>query len=212
MLKFTKQRTLLALFVLAVLGIFVASADSCSGATNPSANNTETNHQASQQEIYNQGQPVPLFPYSNYRQELIQLQNQLATGRVATWTVYSLTMNGDLYVCKSQGWPIPVTAQLSNPLQPSRDGNYTGGGAVAVGQMDPIGIYPPPSGAGTWVFCLDNAGVAHPLYAEGFVTAFSYPVVIDQNGKVQQVGEPSSDSAIQNCNYNAALKKCAPTG
>lgn len=175
----------------------------------PAANNVETNAQQSQQEVYNQGQPLPLFPYSNYRHALIQLETQLATGTPTTWTTWESYAGKPEGVCKSMGWPIPVNVQLSNPLQPSRDGGYTGGGAVAVGQMDPVGVYPPQSGMGTWAMCLDAAGVVHPAYIEGVVSAFPYPVEI-QNGAFVQTGQPSGDTAIHPCHYDATAKKCLP--
>jgi len=196
----------LVVFLIGVLAVIVLSADTC-GSNPAPANNVEQANQEDQQNIYNQGQPLPNFPYSNYRQELIQLEGQLATGKLTTWTIWESYSGVPEGVCKSQGWPIPVTAQLSNPLQASRDPSYTGGAPVGVGQMDPVGIYPPPQGAGTWAFCLDSAGIAHPQYIEGVVDAFSYPVDI-VNGKVVQTGQPSDESAIHLCDYNAALKKC----
>jgi hypothetical protein len=200
---FTVPKPLLVL--LAVLGMFMVSASWCD--TGSSTNTVETNAQSNQQGIYNQGQPIPNYPYSNYRQSLIQLENQLATGNVTTWTTWETYSGTPVGVCKSMGWPIPVTTQLSNPLQPSRDGGYTGGAAVSVGQMDPIGVYPPPSGLGTWVMCLDPAGVAHPIYAEGVVTAYPWEVQL-QNGKFVQTGQPDQTTAIKPCKYDAATKKC----
>jgi hypothetical protein len=196
----------MTLLLLAAPVAMMLMASSCDDTQ--SSNQTETNVQASQQEVYNQGQPLPLFPYSNYRETLIQLEQQLATGTPTTWTTWESYSGQPEGVCKSMGWPIPVTVQLSNPSQ--AQWNTAGGsgiGGVAVGQMDPIGVYPPPSGMGTWAMCLDSAGVVHPDYIEGVVNAYSYPVEI-QGGHFVQTGQPSVDTAIHPCHYDPASKKC----
>jgi hypothetical protein len=170
------------------------------------ANSAESGRQQDQQGVYNQAQPLPLFPYSNYRETMIQLEQQLATSTPTTWTTWESYAGKPEGVCKSMGWPIPVTVQLSNPSQ-MVTGGYNNQVGATVGQMDPIGVYPPPSGMGTWAMCLDAAGVAHPSYLEGVVSAYPYPVEI-QNGSFVQTGQPSGDTAIHPCHFDPASKKC----
>jgi hypothetical protein len=204
--------------LLAVLGgvlVFVIAGASSNSCQSDTSNSTESTTQASQQDIYNtNGQQLPTFPYSNYRQSLLQIQQQLATGDVTTWTTWETNSGADKHVCKSFGYPIPVTAQLSNPSQIDFKNWPNGGGAVdgIVGQMDPTGIYTGPNGLGTWILCLDPSGTPHASYIENNVEAYPYPVTLENGNFVEHPEQATTATAIHPCKYDARTKKCQPVG
>ncbi len=67
------------------------------------------------------------------------------------------------------GLPVPVTAQLSNPEQIVGVSSQYGGGSTDLPQMDPDGIYAPPSSSGTYVICVGSSGGKYLQYWEGDV-------------------------------------------
>lgn len=67
--------------------VMLTGASSSSGCQTSTANSKEHNSQLSQQDIYNSnGQELPIFLYSQYRNSMIQIETMLATGQdVNTW-------------------------------------------------------------------------------------------------------------------------------
>jgi hypothetical protein len=113
--------------------------------------------------------PLPEFPSSTLRQELVLIEATEALGIRST--TFAITTTGDLmWSCPSIGLPVPVTDELSNPSQVVNDQySYQSDGAV-VGQMDPDGVYKGDS-TGTYVVCLDSNGNPYIRYAEEFADA-----------------------------------------
>ncbi len=176
-----------------LLVAFLASADSCGGS---SSNAAETNQVSSQQQMYGRNQPVPLYQYSAERAALTQILSQRTSGTLNTWTVWFSNSGVALGMCASKGYPIPYSTELTNPLQPDRDGGFTGGAPVAVDQMDPQGTYPSQNTLATWILCIDPAtGGIHAQYVEPLVIAYTYPVEI-RGGQVVQTGTSNAGSAI----------------
>jgi hypothetical protein len=191
-------------FAVVVLAVVLAA---CSG-DSTTANTHEQSVQSNQQTIYSQGEPVPIFPYSNYRQAMLQIETQLATGSPTTWTTWQSYSGVPEGVCKSWGWPLPVSTQLSNPVQSEYNTQGSDGIAgVALGQQEPTGIYS-GQGLGTWVLCIGADNQPHPAYVEAVVNTFPYPVAI-QDGRFVQTGDAAAETAIKPC--NPTTKTCPKT-
>jgi hypothetical protein len=136
-----------------------------------------------------QGQPVPVFSYSQYRQNMIELESAEAKGIQTTSFIFGPNNTPDpVQVCPSVGVPIPSTASLTNPEQAVNP--YQG--SVTIGQMDPIGVYMPVSGSGTFVMCVQGDGSVMPVYAEGNVHTVFGPAVWDKATHQVQMTGPAS--------------------
>jgi hypothetical protein len=77
--------------------------------------------------------------------------------------------------CPSIGFGIPYDVSLTNPLQ------YVGSGGAVIEQAEPNGLFASKSTSATWVMCTDAAGGIAPIYVEGKVTVYPYPVRVDYN-------------------------------
>ena len=121
-----------------------------------------------QQDIYQKGQPVPLFNYSQTRATLIEVYKAKTAG-TGTYTVV-FSFGKPVFVCPSIGFPIPATTQLTNP-------NMVRDRQAVVAQAEPDGTFTGTTAA-TYVLCVRDDGTAAPIYAETDVMAFTYPVVI----------------------------------
>jgi len=130
----------------------------------------------SQQSQYAKAQPVPTYDWSLERDLLIKLYD-LRNDKVSTHSVWRSDygmIEGD---CTSIGYGLPYDTSLTNPLQ----GMYvsTSGGAVAVGQAEPNGVFASTNTAATWVMCLGTSGNIEPHYVESKVTVYPYPVKVN---------------------------------
>lgn len=188
----TKQRLRSLVFSLLTAVIAMGLLVACAG--HPSSKQTQQENKVvnNQQEIYANGQPVPIFNYSQTRQTLIEIY-KAKTGNVATWTVF-YSFGKPIYVCPSIGYPIPATTQLTNPDQiivNTDNGNIASG---AIPQAEPDGTFTGTTNA-TYVACVRADGTISPVYAEPDVIAFPYPVKIDAaSGAVTDAGGQSSVS------------------
>lgn len=176
----------------ALLVILVTSADSCSST---SSNSTESTQVSTQQSIYTKNQPVPTYQFSNERAALIQLYNQRVNGNVDTWTVWYSNSGVALGTCPSKGYPLPYGTELTNPAQVTSGGSSSSYWGVAVGQMDPNGLYPPTNTLGTWILCIQPNGNLSPLYIEPLVATYPYPMKI-VNGQAVPDGAANPQSTI----------------
>jgi|688.fasta_scaffold19399_12 hypothetical protein len=76
-------------------------------------------------------------------------------------------------LCKSIGFPIPDSAQYTNPQKIET----VRGEPVTLPQADPDGIFSPPSSDATWVICVNpETGDPSPTYEENRVTTSLYPL------------------------------------
>lgn len=146
-----------------------------------------------QQSAYQRSQPIPKFDYSLERDIVIQLY-KARNERVATYTVW----RGDTSVieghCPSIGYPVPFDTSLTNPLQ----GNWlhtpdrvTRREAVVVEQPEPNGVFASKNSIATWVRCVHNEEEV-PVYVEGKVTAYPFPVEVEGNTVTPTAGAKAS--------------------
>lgn len=147
--------------------------------------NNATAQQTAQNNAYEQitrNQPAPVFSYSLPRALMISLY-QFEQHAVLTWSVVQSPYTGKiLFECKSRGYPIPASTQLTNPDKVYINGNVgEAGTAFAIPQEEPDGLFPPSSSNGTYVFCVAPDGNLSPIYEEPNVQTFPFKVV-DQNG------------------------------
>jgi hypothetical protein len=159
----------------------------------PGDGNSDTTAQAKEASQASSGanklldhQQLHQYDYSQYRQSVQDIEDSMAAA-VTTTTFFFLPMQKDPYkVCPSIGFPISGGTQLSNPWQVS-DGHGidgTGTGNVAIGQMDPIGVYLPSSAAATFVLCVRADGTIKPSVAEPSVHTEVGPAVWDYDKHV----------------------------
>ena len=145
-----------------------------------------------QQDIYAQSQPVPVFKWSQDRDNLIQIYRQKATESRNTYTVVRSYGTGEIvWHCASVGFPLPADTQLTNPLKSEWRTGYQSIAGTGIEQAEPNGLYTSKNTDGTYVLCVDDQGVISPQYTEEKVEAFTRPIkVVD--GKVEfQSGVPS---------------------
>lgn len=113
------------------------------------------------QQYQKNGQGIQQFPYSQYRQNLINVEGAEANGIATTTFFFNMGNAKPIKTCASVGYPLPSTAQLSNP-------QVDVGGGATVGQIEPNGVYTGDS-TGTYVACIAPNGVSYLVYWEGFV-------------------------------------------
>ena len=129
-----------------------------------------------QQSQYQISQPTHKYDWSLERQLAIELYDA-RNERVATHTVWRSDygmIEGD---CPSIGYPLPYDVQLTNPLRVAN----TGGGAV-IEQAEPNGLFSSKSTSATWVRCVvkvNGKAMESPVYIEGKVTAYAYPLDVN---------------------------------
>lgn len=146
------------------------------GPPNKTQEQKDRNKSSAQQEQYAIGQPVPVYDFSLERQMLIDLYN-LRNMRVAThvvWRSNTGMIEGD---CSAIGFGIPYDTSLTNPYQVEYRYEHSSGGATAIGQAEPNGVFASTNTSATWVLCTGDAGGLMPIYVEAKVTGYPYPIV-----------------------------------
>lgn len=142
-----------------------------------------------QQKQYAAAQPVPFFNWSLERHlatELYKIRNSKAVTH-AVWRSDMGMIEGD---CPSMGFGIPYDVSLTNPLQMSYAVHQTG--TAVVEQAEPNGLYASKNTSATWVMCTGTGGVIEPVYVEGKVTVYPYPVTVDYDkNRVTKAGKSS---------------------
>lgn len=90
-----------------------------------------------------------------------------------TYTYLADLYGHNVFFCQSIGYPIPYSAQLTNPQKPI----YSTHGNITLSQAEPNGLFTPPSAEGSWVVCKDpnskNTGV---VYVEPRVITSPFPL------------------------------------
>lgn len=135
--------------------------------------------------------PVPKFRTSQIRQNLVELYTAQAETTQTTTFFFNMGVQDPVHVCPSIGFPIPTTAQLTNPDQvDTHHGNpYT------TSQMEPTGIYTGDS-TGTYAICVDAQGEPYAKYWEGFIDTVTGPAEW-KDGRIKLVGPPSFDFSAE---------------
>lgn len=185
------KRIFITFFLLIVIMISVIG---CAKTTATDFESQKVENQLSQ---YSKGQPIPAYDWSLERDLVIKLYN-LRNKKVATHTVwrsdYGL-IEGD---SASIGYGIPYDTSLTNPLQlqrrriddPGMDAFISG----VVEQQEPNGIFASKNTTATWIMSVDSVtSQIMPLYIEGKVTVYPYPVKVDyEKNRVYKAGKPST--------------------
>lgn len=164
--------------MLTVLVCIIALLLSC-GCGDKSVNTQEQNAVMAQQQVYVDSQPAPFFDYSLMRDLMTQLY-VVQNSAVQTWS-YITPLNSPyvLFEARTQGYPIPVDTQLTNPLQISRRGSYSESWEV-IEQPEPNGLYTSKNSDGTILMAINEDGTLSPIYTEMKVTCFPFPVKWDR--------------------------------
>lgn len=153
-----------------------------------SSNNAEQAQQNEIQSMLDKNQPIPMVPFSEKRQVLIDVQNAQIKGVATTTFFYNQGVREPFFTCPSIGFPLPSTAQLTNPRQVIYTPHPQGGNdASVVDQMDPDGVYSGDS-TGTYVECVAPGGLNYIKYWEGFVDTIGGPAHWD--GKTEVLDGP----------------------
>jgi hypothetical protein len=170
-----------------------------------SSTQKESQAVARQLSVFSKGQPVPAFSYSFERDLMIQLY-RLRNEKVATHTVWRSDygmIEGDT---PSIGYGLPYDVSLTNPLQLDHKrvkgyGSHTTLEGT-VEQQEPNGTYASKNTTATWVMSVDSdTGQMVPIYIEGKVTVYPYPVTVDYNtNRVYKAGKASTTISIDNAN------------
>jgi hypothetical protein len=158
----------------ALAALCLVAVTACNRSGNSNGQALENQQQYNNESTFEQVQPLPHFPYSQYRATLTEVEAIQALGTQTTSFFFNQGVQKPIFACPSLGMPVASTAQLSNPSQPFNmtdgNGNYN---TVVLGNMDPNGTYSPPDSTGTNVVCLNATGQPYIEYWEGFVDAVS---------------------------------------
>ncbi|QQG50188.1 MAG: hypothetical protein HZB70_01195 [Candidatus Berkelbacteria bacterium] len=164
--------------ILLVTGIFFVSG--CGSDNKATADTREQVAVNRQQEIYVKNQPIPVFDWSRTRDLLIQFY-VAQNGAAATWSYITPQMGATvLFETPSQGYPIPMDTQLTNPLQAVWESNSYGLGGLTLAQAEPNGVFTSPNTDATIVMAVNGDGTLSPIYTELKVTTFPFPVRWDK--------------------------------
>jgi hypothetical protein len=183
---------------IAMLAAFlVLSAESCQGRADTQKKQQavaahESDVSANILSAYSKSQPPPQRPWSQLRQNLIELETaQMDTTQTTTF-FFNQGVREPLSVCPSIGFPIAATSQLTNPDQKITESRSDGdNGNVVVPQIDPNGVFAGDS-TGTYVMCIDAQGRPYANYWEGFVQTVTGPAKWNADaGRIELVGPPS---------------------
>jgi hypothetical protein len=175
-----------------ILALVAISLVACTKHGTPTGQALENQQQSQGTESLVNNQPLPHFNYSQLRQNLIEIETAEATGVQTTSFFFNHGIQDPIFTCPSIGVPIPNTMSLSNPQQVVHDGYPSGGAALTVNQMDPNGVYTPPSSSGTFVMCVGANGKPFAKYWEGHVDAVFAPARWDQASHTVQIIGPAS--------------------
>jgi hypothetical protein len=154
----------------AIAATVLCTASSCSGNSN-AGQQQENAQQRADTTSLEASQPIPHYNYSQIRQTLIDAETISANGTQTTSFFFQMGNQDPVYSCPSLGEPVANSSSLSNPQQGTGVSGVSG--AIAIGQMDPDGIYTPTSSAGTYVICLNSGGQPYLDYWEGDVFTVS---------------------------------------
>ena len=177
------KRTFIVLATIPVAALVFAACSSSDNATSQDQNLT-----SDQASVYAKSQPIPKFNFSQYRQTLIDVETGQANTVATTTFFYNQGSNVPIKSCPSIGFPLPSTAQLTNPQQVVNGGNS--GGAVTIGQQEMTGVFTGNSN-GTYVICVGDQGPTFS-YWEGFVDTEGGPAHFDKaTGQIVADGAPT---------------------
>lgn len=179
---------------IAVAGAVVLSCTACWGSGTAA---TDGNARESAQQAYDTTSleatiPLPYYPFSQIRMDLVDIEAINALGIQSTAFFFVPGIDHPVFTCVATGVPVPATDQLSNPNQVEWRYNGADGVASAVtGQMEPTGIYAGDT-TGTNNLCNDPARAKQFLgYDEAYTVALTARAHWDTTAKMIVVdGDP----------------------
>lgn len=187
MTKTKFQAKFLAIPLIVVGGILGAACGQ-SGAKTTKSTATEAQTANEQLGQFLQNQPVPIFNYSQLRENVKDIETMQASGTVTTSFFFNQGVQDPILSCPSVGFAIPSEDQLTNPAKAIPAPNSQ---SAVVSQIEATGVYTGGS-TGTYVICIDGNGAAYPFYWEGFVSTVGAPAVWDSaKHQVVLTGSPS---------------------
>jgi hypothetical protein len=157
-----------------------------------------------QQEHYRENQGVPFYEWSIELDAAIQIYNARIRDVVKTWTVWRSDYGIIEGSCASIGYPIPYDVQLTNPLKPG----YSSSSVVE--QAEPSGLYSSHNSIATWVrqvVTIDGKAIVTPIYVEGKVTCYPYPIKVDYDKNRVTPVKNTMPSVIITSNKPEDIKK-----
>lgn len=173
--------------LIAVALLLVVATAAC--ADTNSATQKDQNIAKQQLTGFQNNQPIPVFTYSQLRQNLIEIETSQANSTQTTSFFFNQGVQDPITTCPSIGYPIPATYQLSNPQQIVNGDN---GRVSTVPQIEANGVYTGDTSA-TYVICVDASGKAYANYWEGFVSTVTGPAVWDEaSHTVHLTGAPTA--------------------
>lgn len=174
------RKTLMALGAVGMLLLLTAA--NCSGNSN-SKDAALANRQLGEFLV---NQPAHTYPWSQLRQNLIEIQDAQANTTQTSSFFFNMGVQDPIMACPSIGFSIPSEDQLTNPQ--ARVPNHDS----VVSQIEPTGVYTGHS-TGTHVICLNSLGKPYAAGWEGFVLTVTGAVGWDY-GKHQifPVGTPTA--------------------
>lgn len=134
--------------------------------------------------------PVPKFAYSQYRQNLVDIVTAQAEATPTTTFFFNSGVKDPIFSCPSVGFPIPGTAQLTNPQQITD--SYQGGYAI-LPQVEPNGVFTGET-TNTTTICRDANGRGYAVGWEGFAMPITGPAEWNaEKGVVELIGAPTAE-------------------
>lgn len=183
------MKKITAITITALLAVGIAG---CSSDSSAKTNSRENDEAASSAALTRQqkSQPTPVYDWSQYRQTLIEITDAKANATQTT-TFFFLEGIGLIGSCPSIGFPVPSTAQITNPDQKVDGGGSQGDGSISLPQVEPTGVYTGDS-SGTYTVCVDDNGKPFASYWEGYVQTVSGPATY-KDGRVVLTGKPTGN-------------------
>lgn len=164
----------------------------CSINSTPSSTQREQAASAATLNQLEQSQPTPQFKWSQYREILIDIETAQANSTQTTTFFFNMGVTAPISSCPSIGFPLASTTELTNPSQAVWNSGGTNGNAgVAIGQIDPNGVYSGDS-TGSYILCVAPNGSTYVQYWEGFVQTISGPAVWNSQTNSVQLTGPST--------------------
>ena len=183
--------TLAAVAVVAVLTL-----TGCTGGNNAA---TQADQAASNSQLQRlqANQPIPQSDWSQYRQTAIDVELAQIHGVATTTFFFNQGTPNPIAMCPSIGFPVPTTAQLTNPDQIAYNGSGSGGGYGVISQLEPNGTYTGDS-SGTNVVCVAPSGATYIQYAEEIAHTVGGAAHWDKaQGVIILDGEPTVEAKTQ---------------
>lgn len=177
----TITRTITAITAIAAAVSLAVAVTACnSGSSAPNGNALTNQQQQNDDTQFAYVQPLPYFPFSQIRQDLIEIEAINALGIASTTFDFVPGIGAPVLSCPSIGVPIPDTDNLSNPVVAQwNNGGTNGEAGVGVGQEEPEGVFTGDT-TGTSGLCVNSTGGQYLNDDEAYDISVTAPAYWDQ--------------------------------